>query len=142
MEQVLLKAQDFYFFKFLPTVVPLVMIAPSDCTSHCPLVDSVKPDKEFVHVAQHESHARKQDKNLLCPDEQDPMMKSTVLKKLALNGSDAEQEAGEIQAEESMEQPYLESLDKKDCDMQALNLSTLHNVSKQLADVQKPSRKK
>jgi len=105
MNQVLLKAQDFYFSKFLPTVVPIVMIAPSDCTIHYPLVDSIKPDKEFVRVVQHENHARKQGKNLLCSDEQDPMIKATVLKKL--------KKLEKFKLKKAWSKLILESLDKK-----------------------------
>ena len=155
MDQVFLKAQDFYFNKFLPTAVPHVIISPSDCTircsgpimnEQCPFVDSVKPDnvmetkvKKFDHIDQQESSLRKQDKNLLCPDRQDPVVKANALKKFDLNGSIDEQEANEgIQAEKSVKKLCLKSLEKKDCDMRALNLGTLHHVNKQLAGVQKP----
>ena len=155
MDQVLLKARDFYFNKFLPTAVPHVIISPSDCTiccsgpimnEQCPFVDSVKPDnvmetkvKKCDHIDQQESSLRKQDKNQLCPDRQDPVVKANALKKFDLNGSIDEQEASEgIQAEKSVKKLCLKSLEKKDCDMQALNLGTLHHVNKQLAGVQKP----
>ena len=92
MDQVLLKAQDFYFNKFLPTAVLHVIISPSDCTircsgpimnEQCPFVDSVKPVnvmetkvKKCDHIDQQESSLRKQDTNQLCPDRQDPVVKA------------------------------------------------------------------
>ena len=98
MDQVLLKAQDFYFNKFLPTAVPHVIISPSDCTiccsepimnEQCPFVDSVKPDnvqvKKCDHIDQQESSLRKQDRNQLCTDRQDPVVKTNALKKFDLN---------------------------------------------------------
>ena len=56
-------------------------------------------------------------------------MKVKALEKFDPNGSNNEQETSEgIQAEESL---CLESLVRKDSNMQALNLDTLHHVSRE-----------
>ena len=66
-------------------------------------------------------------------------MKASALKKFNLNSSNDKQEASEgIQVEESVKRFCLESLDRKDCYIRALDLDTLHHVSKQLGGVQKP----
>ena len=76
-----------------------------------------------------------QDKNPPCSDRQDCSVKVKALEKFDPNGSNNEQETSEgIQAEESL---CLESLVRKDSNMQALNLDT-HHVSKQQAGVEKP----
>ncbi|XP_065895687.1 deubiquitinase OTUD6B-like [Dysidea avara] len=76
-----------------------------------------------------------QNKNPPCSDRQDRSVKVKSLEKFDPNGSNNEQETSEgIQAEESL---CLESLVRKDKNMQALNLDT-HHVSKLQAGVEKP----
>ena len=154
MDKVLLKACDFYFNKLLPTVVPHVIISPSDCTISFsgPIMNEqrsfVIPDnimetkvKKCDRIDQQESSVRNQGKHQPCLDRQDAKVKASALKKFNLNSSNDEQEASEgIQVEESVKRLCLESLDRKDCNIRALDLDTLHHVNKQLAGVQKPGQ--
>ena len=105
MDKVLLKACDFYFNKLLPTVVPHVIISPSDCTISFsgPIMNEqrsfVIPDnimetkvKKCVSTDQQESSVRKQGKHQSCSDRQDAKVKANALKKFGLNSSNDEQE--------------------------------------------------
>lgn len=114
MDQVILKAHDFYFKKFLPTALPHVIISPSDFFtglsdfSTGPIMETKVKKRD--HVDQQEDRVRKQGKNQASLDRQDPMVKANALKKVNLNGSNDEQETHEgIQAEESVKQLCVES---------------------------------
>ena len=76
MDKVLLKAHNFYFNKFLPSVVPHVIILPSDCTisysgpimnEQCSFVipDNIMETKvrKCDNIDQQESSVRKQGKH-------------------------------------------------------------------------------
>ena len=67
MDQVLLKAQDFYFKKFLPAAVPHLIISLSDCNLYFsgPILNEHSGNTEVSKCDQQESS---QDKNQHCPD--------------------------------------------------------------------------